>query len=64
MQNCVTCDTCPPVTFRTRHEAIFIRKTILAVVTARHAAALEVAAIEAGLQSKMVISGVVRLAGV
>ena len=37
-------------------------ETILTVITARHAAALEMAAIEAGLQSKMVISAVLRLA--
>ena len=62
MQNRVACNTCPPATFRTRHEAIFIRETILTVVAARHPAALQMAAIEAGLQSKMVVSGVVKLA--
>ena len=64
MQNSVAYDTCPPTTFRTCHEAIFVRETILTVITARHAAALEMAAIKAGLQSKMVISAVVRLAAI
>ena len=62
MHNRIACDTCPPSTFWTCHEAVFIGKTILTVITARHAAGLEMAAIEAGLQSKAVISGVLRLA--
>lgn len=62
MHNRIACDTCPAATFWTGHEAVFIGKTILNVVTARHAAALEVTAIKAGLQSKAVISGVLRLA--
>ena len=62
MHNRIACDACPAVAFRTCHEAVFIGKTILDVVTARRAAALEVTAIEAGLQSKAIISGVIRLA--
>ena len=62
MQNRIACDTCPPFTFRTRHEAVLIGKAILTVVTTRHAAALKTAVIEAGLQGKVVISVVLRLA--
>ena len=62
MHNRVACDTCSAATFWTCHEAVFVGKTILDVVTARRAAALEVTATEAGLQSKAVISGVLRLA--
>lgn len=62
MHNRIACDTCPSATFWTRHEAVFIGKTILNVVTARHAAGLEIATIQAGLQSKAVISGIIRLA--
>ena len=62
MHNRIACDTCPATAFWTCHEAVFVDKTILNVVTARRAAALEVTAIEAGLQSKAIISGVLRLA--
>ena len=62
MHNRIACDTCPPGTFWTCHEAVFLGKTILNVVTARPAAGLEIATIKAGLQSKAIISGVFRLA--